>query len=383
MERNGGKMRMDKNKKQEEKKTLPVFVKFGIIAVVVIAAIVGGMFIWFNAANSYIAKVGDEKIGAKEYKFYLTAQKQSMFSQAQQLDPTVTEATFWSTKIEGETALELAKKRTLDGIADLKIQLAKAKESGMKLDSSEIKNIDKYIKEQIIDNQDVGGGNRIKANKYFEENYGIGLDAFRATQLESALVQKYRSEEAKKLDIKDTDIKKYYEEHPDWYKEDTMRTGAAEAVWARHILINAAKDATQDVKDAAKKKAQDLLDKLKGGADFATLAKENSEDSNAQYGGDYLFAKGVMVSEFENAAFSLNNGQLYDTLVETEYGFHIIKLEEKYAKDQPVSLKCATEYRDYGTNFIVSKLYAEKLDGWKKDAKYTVKTNDPAYNSIK
>ena len=383
MERNGGKAKMNKNKIPEEKKKMPIYAKYGIIALVVLAAIIGGTFIWFGIAGGYVAKVGEEKVGLKEYKLYLAIQKENMLYQAKSVDPNLNEDTFWNTEYEGVTAFESAKKTTLEGIRDIKIQVAEAKKSGVKLDDSEIKNIDDYI-QQLIDNEQIGSGNRIKANNFFEENYSAGLDVFRATQLESALAQKFQTEEAKKLNIKDTDIAGYYEKHPDWYKEDTeMRTGAEEAAWARHILIKADKDAAQDVKDAAQKKAQDLLDKLKGGADFATLAKENSEDGNAQYGGDYVFGKGKMVSEFENATFSLNNGQLYDTLVQTDFGFHIIKLEEKYAKDQPVSLKCATEYRDFGTGFISHKLYQEKFEAWKKEAQYAVATNDSVYGEIK
>ncbi len=384
LEKKTGRVKTDNSKLKQEKKTMPVYVKFGIAALVVLAAIVGGLLIWLNAASGYVATIGTEKIGVKEYNFYLAMQKSNMYYQAYSLDPSLTEETFWYTQIEGTTAIEYAKKSTLEGIRDIKMQAAEAKASGIKLDAAEIKNIDDYIQKSIIDSEQIGSGNRIRANKYFEENFGTSLDIFRETQLESALAQKYQSEEAKKLDLKDTDIKEYYDKHPDWYKETTeMRTDAGEAVWARHILIKAAKDAAQDVKDAAKKKAQDLLDQLKGGADFATLAKENSEDTNAQYGGDYLFAKGVMLPEFENAAFSLNNGQLYDTLVETEFGFHIIKLEEKYAKDQPVSLRCATEYRDYGTNFIFSKLFQDKLSELRKKTEYTIDTNDEVYNSIK
>jgi parvulin-like peptidyl-prolyl isomerase len=84
----------------------------------------------------------------------------------------------------------------------------------------------------------------------------------------------------------------------------------------------------------AKAKAQDVLNKVKGGGDFAELAKENSQDSTAANGGDLgFFAKGQMVKEFEDAAFALQPGQVSD-LVKTQYGYHIIKVIEK--KDDQV-----------------------------------------------
>ena len=384
MERNGGKMKMDKNKIVEEKKTMPIFVKYGLVALAIIVVIVGGLLITFNVIGGYAAKVGNEKISEKEYKFYLTVQKQSMFATAQGVDSSLSEETFWNTKIGGEIAIDIAKKRALEGITDVKIQLLKAKENKISLTSDEMKSIDSNVKTSYIDPEQFGGGNRIKANKFFMNSYGFGIDELRNAQIENSIVQKFQAAETEKLKVPATEIKNYYDKNPDWYKEDIqMRTGAEEAVWARHILIMAAKDAAQDVKDTAKKKAQDILDKLKGGADFATLAKENSEDGNAKDGGDYVFGKGRMVPEFENVVFTMNPGQLYDTLVQTDYGFHIIKLEEKYAKDQPVSLKCATEYREFGTNLITYKLYQGKMLEWKKDPQFAVQQNAAVYNSIK
>ncbi len=102
-----------------------------------------------------------------------------------------------------------------------------------------------------------------------------------------------------------------------------------ERVKARHILIK-----TQGKSDAEKKqalaKAQDLAKQAKAGADFAQLAMKNSDDtSNAPKGGDLgWFVRGQMVGEFDKAAFAMNAGQISD-VVTTEFGYHIIKVEEK------------------------------------------------------
>jgi hypothetical protein len=98
----------------------------------------------------------------------------------------------------------------------------------------------------------------------------------------------------------------------------------------KHILIKVAPDATPEAKAVAQAKAQDILNKIKGGADFAETAKANSEDeASAGQGGELpFFSKGQNVKEFETAAFSLNPGEVSD-LVQTQYGFHIIKMEEK------------------------------------------------------
>jgi peptidyl-prolyl cis-trans isomerase D len=79
-----------------------------------------------------------------------------------------------------------------------------------------------------------------------------------------------------------------------------------------------------------RKKADETLAKVKGGADFAEVAKQVSEDSSASAGGDLgTFGRGVMVPPFETAAFALEPGQISE-IVESPFGFHIIKLEEKF-----------------------------------------------------
>ena len=79
----------------------------------------------------------------------------------------------------------------------------------------------------------------------------------------------------------------------------------------------------------AKAKAEDLLNQIKNGSDFAEIAKANSEDSSASNGGDLGFIeKGQTVPEFEEAAFALEAGQV-SGIVKTQYGFHIIKATEK------------------------------------------------------
>ncbi|MGH7476766.1 MAG: peptidylprolyl isomerase [Longimicrobiales bacterium] len=106
------------------------------------------------------------------------------------------------------------------------------------------------------------------------------------------------------------------------------------AVRARHILIRAAAQDPQAARDSARALAQELRAEAAGGADFAALAREHSQDpGSAAEGGDLgFFRRGDMVGPFEQAAFSLDVGQVSD-VVETPFGYHIIKLEEKQLPD--------------------------------------------------
>jgi len=145
----------------------------------------------------------------------------------------------------------------------------------------------------------------------------------------------------------DDEVKAYYDEHRD------DRFTAPEEIRARHILIKLPPGADEKARAAARTKADDVLAKVKKGADFAKLAQEVSEDpGSASKGGDLgLFARGHMVPAFDAAAFALEPGTVSD-VVETPFGFHVIKVEEKL----PGGPKPLEAVRDE----IVKTLTAEK-----------------------
>lgn len=121
-------------------------------------------------------------------------------------------------------------------------------------------------------------------------------------------------------DPNEQQAKAFYDENIEQFKE-------AEKIHAKHILIKAedSNDPNQ-AKAAAKAKAEDILQKIKGGADFDELAKEHSACPSGKNGGDLgEQAKGTFVPAFEKAAYALEPNQISD-VVETEFGYHIIKL---------------------------------------------------------
>ncbi|MFC2172689.1 peptidylprolyl isomerase [Acidobacteriota bacterium] len=123
-------------------------------------------------------------------------------------------------------------------------------------------------------------------------------------------------------EVSDQDVSQYYKDHPDQFKMD-------ESVQASHILLTVTPDATEEAKAEKRMQAAALKGKLEKGADFAELAKENSDcPSKAQGGSLGLFTRGQMVKPFEDAAFALEVGDTSD-IVETRFGFHIIKVTDK------------------------------------------------------
>ncbi|MFZ0608846.1 MAG: peptidylprolyl isomerase [Xanthobacteraceae bacterium] len=136
------------------------------------------------------------------------------------------------------------------------------------------------------------------------------------------------------------------------YDEAVKQLPPEEEVHARHILVP-----TED-------EAKEIEAELKNGADFATLAKEKSKDPGAADGGDLgYFTKDQMVPEFSAAAFKLDKGQISDP-VHTQFGWHIIKVEDKRIKPTPTF----DELKPQLENYVAHKAQAELVASLRKDA---------------
>lgn len=117
--------------------------------------------------------------------------------------------------------------------------------------------------------------------------------------------------------------RKYFDEHPDKFE-------SGETVHARHILVRTPPNASEADKAKARRKAERLLGKVRAGASFEKTAQDSSEDGSASRGGDLgRFGHGDMVPSFEEAVYKLEIGQVSD-VVETQFGFHIIRLDERF-----------------------------------------------------
>ncbi len=136
-----------------------------------------------------------------------------------------------------------------------------------------------------------------------------------------------------KPQVTDADLQTYYNAHQADYHVD-------EQVKVRHILIAVPRGSDAKTDAAAKAKAQGLLTQIRGGADFATLARANSDDPGSkQSGGElgYVKRNHQMVPAFESAAMGLKAGQTSD-LVKTDFGYHIIQAEARdEARQKPLS----------------------------------------------
>ena len=145
--------------------------------------------------------------------------------------------------------------------------------------------------------------------------------------------------------IPDEDAKKIY---------DTKIAGMKpeEEIHARHILV------------ATEAEAKEVKERLMKGEDFATVAKEKSKDPSAEGGDLGFFGRGQMLKPFEDAAFALKVGEISDP-VQTQFGWHIIKVEEKRTRPLPTF--------DQVKDTIISQLTAQKAKDTLKQLHDTAK----------
>jgi len=177
-----------------------------------------------------------------------------------------------------------------------------------------------------------------------------------------AIDELLKAKVVKDVQVTEAEAKKYYDAHTDQFKQ-------AEQVKASHILVKVAPDASDEKKAEAKKKIEEAQEKLKGGEDFAAVASEYSEGPSKSQGGELpYFERGQMVKPFEDAAFALEVGQL-SGIVETQFGYHIIKVEEK----KPETTLSFNDEKDKIEQFLKKQKTRDKIEayveGLRKNAK--------------
>jgi parvulin-like peptidyl-prolyl isomerase len=193
-------------------------------------------------------------------------------------------------EVSGVPYIDLAKDLTVELLTETKVQLQEAEKRDIVLTQEEEKYIEALVKYSLSQTEE------LDVYELKEEDW---IKIYKEYQIINELTLEIANEELTPYD-------------------------------ARHILL-LTEEKTEDEKVSIKQKAQDLLDKVLAGEDFAKLAGEYSEDGGSvNNGGLYEgVAKGAFVPEFENAALSLKDGEIYPNLVESSYGYHIIKLEKK------------------------------------------------------
>jgi peptidyl-prolyl cis-trans isomerase C len=191
---------------------------------------------------------------------------------------------------------------------------------------------------------------------------GMTVDDLRAKATQEA-VAKAALKRALNITVTEDEARDYYTQHPADFEQP-------ELVHARHILLMTMDPVTRqplptNTVAAKRKQIDDLRKRILAGEDFATLAKEYSEDPGSKDNGGELplFARGQMVPEFESAAFALDTNEVSE-VVTTQFGYHLIKVLERTPAKKIDFATAETEIKDGLAQLKIRKLapdYIKKL----------------------
>ncbi len=302
-----------------------------------------------------VGSIDGVDITMEEYKYFLFTM---VYSTEMNIGGQVDLDTYWETEVEGKTAYETVKEQTYEDMLKIYVSVAQAEKDGITVTSDEVY----QIKSQMLSG--------FASESDFNSRSGVSSAALSKVSEKLAIYNKLITEKQADEEFAVT---------PEAIKEAYLSSYFK----AKHILLSntdmASGEALSEEQLKEKKaKAEDLLAKIKAGADFDALMAENSEDpGSAQSPEGYTFTEGEMVPEFENAVKALEPGQVSE-IVEGSYGYHIIKRVELTADESSEEYQAIAS--NIGSNLFFEKL-DEKIEEWKGN--FNIVENKDALSSVK
>jgi peptidyl-prolyl cis-trans isomerase SurA len=241
----------------------------------------------------------------------------------------------------------------LNMIVEEKLQLQEGKKRGLEVDDSAVEAAVKDIEQK--------NGLQEGQLAVMLESEGRSMESYKNHIHDQILVSKVvRFELGSRINISERKIAKYYHKN----QKDFWDPGKARV---RHILILTEEGLSADKKQKKYLLVKSILREVKDGRDFAAAAKEYSEDISASEGGDVGFVeKDKMLPEFENAVYRMKEGEISD-IVETDYGYHIIKVDKVLA-GRTLPLK---DVKDKIQFILSSKKQKSAYEEWMNELRQT------------
>lgn len=320
-----------------------------------------------DALPAVVATVNNRTISTKLYEMYLKNGQDALG-----IDPSTE---------DGKKKLELLKEGVVSELIDRTLIAEEAERRGLSISEDEMQKAEgRAIAEY---------GGDVKFDEYLSANH-LTRDEYRDVIRWEIYGSKMQQEFSKEITVSDEDVKKYYDEH-----KQEAAFQLPERVTASHILIAARpnlirqqlereKNLTGEALDRAvreeterrRARAEELRRKAASGADFAQLARESSEDPSSREQGGSLgtFARNSHPKAFDDAAFATRAGSV-SPVVETDYGFHVIKVSaHEQARAQTLE-EAAPEIR----RKLAAQRLALRLREWLTEArrKASVRINEP------
>jgi len=247
-----------------------------------------------------------------------------------------------------------ARKMVLENLIDRELLYQQSRKKGISIKDAEVNEQLDRLKKQYPNEQ---------AFKDSMAEDHLNEDTVKSRIKMNLAVQQFVEKEFEgKVQVTEAEAKAFYDGHPEYFTEP-------ETIRASGILIKVDVKSDAAKKEEARKKMEDIQKKVKKGEDFAILAKDFSQDASAAQGGDLgTIPRGRMPKALDDAAFSLKPGEVSNVL-ETELGFHLIKVHEKKPEKVVPFKEVEDKIRQHLSNQKLKQMVDEHLNEVKKTAK--------------
>ena len=309
-------------------KTKKSSIVLGLLALIIL--------IFAGCGENVVATVNGEKITQDELTLQVNELKESYEQQGIDFSGD-----------DGQTMLASLEKDMLEQMIETKIMLQEARKIG-KLEAQDVQDRIKPLKEQFPS----------------EAEYNTFLSQVKLSEEDVAYILYLQDETTKDVaSVSEEATRKYYDENQEQFSQP-------EQLEVRHILFFVDDGTmglpTQHTDAEAKKMADDIIALLDEGRDFAELAKEKSEDTGTKTeGGLYTASEAGTVPEFYTAAAALSVGEYTEEPVKTDYGYHVIKLEEVI----PAKAESFDSVKELLTEQLTDQAKQEKFNQYMQEAR--------------
>jgi len=289
---------------------------------------------------------------------------------------------------EGRRKLEQLREGIVSDLIDRVLIAQEAERRGLSISAEQLANAERRVIAEL------GGDQKYES---YLASHRISRDEYREVVRMQVYGQMLRDELKKGVTVSENEIKAYYRTHhgePRFQKQETVNAAhiliaarpnliERELGQSRNLSGEALASAVREEMAARRRRAEDLRTKAVAGADFAALARESSDDPGTRArGGDLgAFARDSHPRAFDDAAFSLKPGKV-SPVVQTDYGFHVIKVSAHERARIETLPEATAEIR----RILLETREAERLAEWLKDArrKASVHINEPfRFGSLK
>lgn len=327
------------------KKKMPTDIKVFLGVCVVIVCILIAAVVYLIKPKD-VASVQNNKVTSDEFKYYFSQNIQMLAQYATSTD-------------DQQSMIDYAKQMALSQAIEVEYLLIEAKKEGFKADQKELDDGWAEMEKNIAQSAETYG---VTVKEFSENTFGVSMNKMKAIYVDAVTAQEYKNGKIDSTAVDETELAAFYEENKASFDYNSVS----------HILISCAKDAEDAVVQEKNKAAQDILDRVNKGEDFAALAKEFSEDDGSKdTGGVYQVRQDKQfVPEFEAWAFEHKVGET--GIVRTDHGFHVMKLDSIFDSLESNKENIAMSYKadkfQTSINEVLNgdTLKIEVLDGYEE-----------------